>query len=80
MCEDEWENYESSSSFEDESVDLEMSYSSSEFGECDSIRVNCVKPFMYEPEATDDSCSDQDSDSMQSSSVEDHARIGHTDW
>ena len=37
--------------------------------------------FVYdEPEATDDFCSDPDSDSMQSSSVENHARTGHTDW
>ena len=80
MFEDEWENYELSSSFEDKSVDLEMLYLSSDFGECNSICVNCVKPFMYEPEATDKSCINPDSDSMQSSSVEDHARTGHTDW
>ena len=72
---------DSSIASEEETGDLKMSYSSYDFEkneEIDSepVRVNSVRPFMYEPEATSQS-SDNESDH---SSLEDNSRLVNTDW
>ena len=74
----------SSTASEDETGDLEMSYSLDDFEENEEIdskpvRVHSVRPFMYEPEATSQSSGDSDNESDHSS-LEDNSRLGNTDW
>ena len=61
----------------DNDGDLELSYSSYEFEENESESENGIRPFLYEPEASD---TGTDADISSENSDEDQSRIGNTDW